>query len=77
MAEEEDEIQLVSRTEADVEDGVVFVAEGSRGEDRDRDCLKINQSDDDDSEPRVLDERHIRPPGKFRMRLRVCLISLS
>ena len=75
MNEEEDEIQLVSRTEADVEDGVTFVAKESRGEDRDRDgppCLKINYSDDDDSEPRVLDERHIRHPGKFRMRLRVC-----
>ena len=75
MAEEEDEIQLVSRTEADVEDGVTFVAKGSRGEDRDRDgppCLKFNYSNDDDSEPRVLDEQHIRNLGKFRMRLRVC-----
>jgi alpha-glucosidase (family GH31 glycosyl hydrolase) len=70
MTEEEDEIQLVSRTEEDVEDGVIFVAKGSRGEDRDGPpCLKINYSDDD-SEPRVQDERHIRHPGKLRMRLR-------
>lgn len=68
MAGQDDEIQLVHQSELDDfgEDGNTLT-----GEEDGAPCMKINYSDTDESEPRVQDERHIKHPGKFRMRLRV------
>ena len=71
MATEEDEIQLVDRTAGDEEeDAGIFDRED------DPPCMKIDYSggedeEDEESEPRVEDEKHIKHPGKFRLRLRV------
>ena len=72
---EEDEIRLVDRTELVTfeEDGDLFGGE-EREDDDQPITLKINHDERDtseESEPRVEDERHIRHPGKLKMRLRV------
>ena len=77
---EEDEIQLVDQgnneeeEEEEAEGGGLTL--GVRdGDDRDSpSCLKINFSDLEEDSPRVEDERHIKHPGKLKMRLRVRLI---
>ena len=66
MASEEDEIQLVNRAggEDSEDDAVMFeVREDGTS------CMKMDSGEE--SEPRVADERHIKHPGKLRMRLRV------
>ena len=70
MATEEDEIQLVDRAGGAEEDAGIF--------DRDEDpppCLRIDYGggEEEEEEPRVEDEKHIKHPGKFRLRLRVGL----
>lgn len=72
MATEEDEIQLVDRTAGDEEEdaGDIFDRED------DPTYMKIDYSggedeEEEESEPRVEDEKHIKHPGKFRLRLRV------
>jgi hypothetical protein len=75
MATEEDEIQLVDRAGDVEEDAGIF--------DRDEDppCIRIDfnggEEEEEDSEPRVEDERHIKHPGKFRLRLRVGLFTAT
>lgn len=72
--EEDDEIQLVNRTAVGnlEEDAGLF---GSEFEDDDHPpTMMINHDDRDvreESEPRVVDERHIKHPGKLKMRLKV------
>ena len=74
MADQEDEIQLVHRT-GDRGDSEEDADPSASREDSfevdDTPCLTINYSDKEGSEPRVEDERHIKHPGKLKMRLRV------
>lgn len=69
MAVQEDEIQLVNRTE--MEDFPELESDGPLTGGEDGPSMKIDYSDTEDSEPQIADERHIKHPGKFRMKLRV------
>ena len=77
---EEDEIQLVDQgndEEEEAGEGGMGLRDGDDRDGDDRDsppCLKINFSDLEGDSPRVEDERHIKHPGKLKMRLRVWLI---
>ena len=72
MTTEEDEIQLVARAaanETDDEDEAGIFDLGLK--DDQPPTMKLDMESGEESEPRVADEKHIKHPGKLRMRLRV------